>query len=75
MCHLINGDNLHETSNPVFRRNKKNIFNLSSAELAQRVVKVKVHFVCVEALCPSQPIRVMLSTVSLPNHRFSPLNS
>ena len=34
------GDNLHEISNPVFWENKKNIINLSSAELAQKVVKV-----------------------------------
>ena len=49
------GDNLHEMSNPVLEticmkyqilfsgENKKNkITNLSSAELAQRVVKVKI---------------------------------
>ena len=30
----------HEMSNPVFLENKKNITNLSSAEKAQRVVKV-----------------------------------
>ena len=35
------GDNLHEMSNPVFRENKKNINNLPSAYLAQKVVKVK----------------------------------
>ena len=34
------GDNLHEMSNAVFRKNKKNITKLSSAELAKRVVKV-----------------------------------
>ena len=33
---------LHEMSNPIFwEKNKKNIINLSSAENAQRVVKVK----------------------------------
>ena len=30
-----------------------------------------LQFVCVELLQPSQPIRVMLSEVSLPNHTFS----
>ena len=38
-----NGDNLHEMSNPVFwknNNNKKNIITLSSAELAESVVKV-----------------------------------
>ena len=37
------GDNLHEMLNPVFwgKKNKKNITNLSSAELAQRVIKIK----------------------------------
>ena len=40
---IVLGDNLHEMSNPVFWENKKNIINLSSAENAQRVVKVKVH--------------------------------
>ena len=35
------GDNLHEISKPIFsKKNKKNIVKLSSAELAQRVVKV-----------------------------------
>ena len=28
-------------------------------------------FVCVEVLRPSQPIGVMLSAVSLPNHTFT----
>ena len=35
------GDNLHEISKPIFWKNKKNIISLSSAEFAQRVVKVK----------------------------------
>ena len=35
------GDNLHEMSNLVFLENNKNIINLSSAEFAKRVVKVK----------------------------------
>ena len=37
------GDDLHEMSNTVLIKinNKKNIINLSSAESAQRVVKVK----------------------------------
>ena len=39
---VSSGDNLHEMSNPVTGKNKKNIINLSSAENAQRVVKVKV---------------------------------
>ena len=35
------GDNLHEMSNPILReQNKKNVINLSSAELAQQVLKV-----------------------------------
>ena len=42
--HIVsNGDNLHEMSNPIFWGKKyENITNLSSAELAQKVVKVKV---------------------------------
>ena len=35
------GNNLHEMSNPVFWENKKIIINLSSAELAQRVIRIK----------------------------------
>ena len=31
---MSNGDNLHEMSSPVFWENKKNIVNLSSADLA-----------------------------------------
>ena len=39
-----NGDNLHEISNPVFwgKKEKKYIINLSTVELARRVVKVKI---------------------------------
>ena len=38
---VSNGDNLHEMLNPVFwEKNKKNIINLSFAELTKRVVKV-----------------------------------
>ena len=37
------GDNLHEMSNPVFLgKNTKNIGDWLSAELAQRVVNVKM---------------------------------
>ena len=38
---ISNGDNLHELSNPFFfsgKNKKKNVINLLSAELAQRVV-------------------------------------
>ena len=40
-CQILfsSGDNLHEMSDPAFLENMKNITNLSSAELAQRVVK------------------------------------
>ena len=36
------GDSLHEMSNPVFGGNKKDITNLSSAELAVGVVKINI---------------------------------
>ena len=39
---VSSGDNLHEMSNPPGKNKKKNAFNLSSAEWAQSVVKVKV---------------------------------
>ena len=43
---VSNGDNLHEMSIPVFlEKKKKNIINLSSAELAPRVVKVNLHII------------------------------
>ena len=42
MQNVSNGDNLHELSNPVYGENKKNIINLSAAELAQKVVKVNL---------------------------------
>ena len=35
------GDNLHEMSNPVSKKTKKNIANMLSAAFAQKVVKVK----------------------------------
>ena len=37
---VSNGDNLHEMSNPVFWKNKKNFIHLSSADFASRGVKV-----------------------------------
>ena len=37
------GENLHEMSNPVLWKNKKSIINLSSAENAQKVVKVNIY--------------------------------
>ena len=42
-ANCLQGDNLHEMSDPVYVKNKKNIINLSSAENAQRVVKVKLY--------------------------------
>ena len=48
MLIVSNGNNLHEMSKPVFldrkkkkKKTRKNIANLSSAEYAERVVKVK----------------------------------
>ena len=38
---VFNGDNLHEMLNPVSGKNKKNNTNLSSAILAQGMLKVK----------------------------------
>ena len=35
------GDDLQEMSNPVSGKNKQNIINLSSVELAWRVIKLK----------------------------------
>ena len=41
-CHLWTfDDNLHEMSKPIFCKNKKNIINLSSAELPHYVVMDK----------------------------------
>ena len=39
---VSSGDNLHEMSKPIFWKikNVKGIFNLSSAEFAQRVVRI-----------------------------------
>ena len=37
---VSNGDNLHEISNPVFWEKEEKNINLSSAELAQWMVKV-----------------------------------
>ena len=42
---VSNGDNLHEMSIPVFRGNKTNMTNLSSAELVQRVIR-KMDTIC-----------------------------
>ena len=42
MQNVLNGDNLHEMSNPVLSEKKKKIINLSS-EFAQRVVTDKVN--------------------------------
>ena len=44
MQNVSSGDNLHEIKSCFLGKNKKNIINLSSAELAQRsVVKVKLN--------------------------------
>ena len=44
---FLNGGNLHEMTNPVFWEKRRNKFiNLSSAELAQRLVKFKQHVSC-----------------------------
>ena len=42
---VSNGDNLHEMSNPVLCENKKSVTSLSSADLARRVVKVKMTYI------------------------------
>ena len=40
--HIVSlGDNLHEMSNPILWENKKKNINMSSAEFAHSVVKVK----------------------------------
>ena len=31
ITHFMQGDNLHEMSNPIWQKNKKNMVNLSSA--------------------------------------------
>ena len=36
-------DNVHEMSNPVFCENNERFTNLSSAELAKRVIKAHLH--------------------------------
>ena len=41
MQFFSNGDILHEMSDPVLWENKINIINLSSAESAEKLVKVK----------------------------------
>ena len=52
---VTNGDNLHELSNPVSEKNKKNLLNLWSTEFAQRVVNVKLSSCLVthQSLCAS----------------------
>ena len=39
------GDNLHEMSEPIFRENKKHIFQLSFTEFTQRVVQVNIFWI------------------------------
>ena len=53
------------------RKNKKNIINLLSAENGQRVVKVKVCLFVLRFYGPVNPMGVMSSPVSLPNHTFT----
>ena len=54
------GDNLHEISKPVFsekKKNKKNIFNSSSAEFAQGMVRFMVMTeTLVQMMWPSKDI-------------------
>ena len=42
---IVSGDNLHIMPKPLFRKNKKNIINLSIAELSLRVVKFDLQLV------------------------------
>ena len=50
MLIVSNGDYKHEMSDRVFLENKRNIIRLSSAELAQRVTKVKQGSVAIMAI-------------------------
>ena len=52
------GDNLHEMSNPVFW--KKNNINLSSAEQAKGVVKVKLKVICMNFRIYRQSLYLIL---------------
>ena len=59
---VSNGDNLHDKSSPVFWKKKgKYIINLSSAELAQRVVKVEK----LDKLIQADGIRTRTTAISL----------
>ena len=35
---IVSGDNLHEVSDPIFKKNKKNIVSLWSAEFAHSMI-------------------------------------
>ena len=50
---VSNGDNLHEISNTVFSGKKKNITNVSVAELAQSVVMVNTYAYTWYTYCPT----------------------
>ena len=43
----------------------------STLEKGRKGMEEKILFICVKVLRPTQPIMVMSSTVSLPNHTFS----
>ena len=56
-------------------KNKKNIINLSSAENAQRVVKVKPHFYIVKLGFTGVYIIFVISAISAQKHRLAVLTS
>ena len=53
------------------KKKKKNTKNIKMPSAAVVINILRVEFVCVEVLRPSQPNGVMSSTVSLPNHTFT----
>ena len=54
---VSNGDNLHETSDPVFfGKNKKNVISLSSAEYVWRMVKVMPNILLL--LCDTAQLQI-----------------
>ena len=55
----------------IFLSENFNFWVVKFSVYLNRHVFVMCHFVCVEVLRPIQPIGVMLSMVSLPNHMFT----
>ena len=62
------GDSLHGISKPIFWKDKKNIISLSSAEFAERVVKVNFLLLTLKVLITTAADNVLVFMCGTPRN-------